>query len=112
MKTTFFLILGASLLVLGYFALQIAAPKTARPVPTGTITSNVSMADGKQIITVRAKGGYTPRVSIAKAGIPTILKFDTQGTFDCSSAVVIPSMNVSQTLPPSGVTEIALGTLE
>ena len=72
--------------------------------------NNVSVVDGKQIIEIRAKGGYTPRKSIAKAGIPTTLRFNTSGTFDCSSSVRIPSMNISQNLPQSGVTDIDLGT--
>ncbi|MDP3800365.1 MAG: cupredoxin domain-containing protein [bacterium] len=62
--------------------------------------------DGKQIIEIKAKGGYTPREILAKADIPTIIKVKTQGTFDCSSALVIPSLNYRTNLAPSGVTEI------
>jgi len=71
--------------------------------------NNVAIVDGKQIIEIHAKGGYTPRVSNAKAGIPTILRFDTAGTFDCSASVRIPSMDISQFLPQKGVTDIDLG---
>ncbi len=71
--------------------------------------NNISIKDGKQIIEIKAKGGYTPRVSVAKANIPTILRFDTNGTFDCSSSVRIPSMNISKILPNSGTTDIDLG---
>lgn len=72
--------------------------------------NNVSIVDGVQIIELKAKGGYNPEHSIAKIGIPTILRINTRGTFDCSSAVRIPSLNISQNLPPSGVTDIDLGT--
>ncbi len=72
--------------------------------------NNVSIIDGKQIIVISAKGGYQPRNSVAKAGIPTILRFNTKGTFDCSSSVVIPSLNISKNLPPSGNTDIDLGS--
>lgn len=72
--------------------------------------SNVSVVDGKQIIQITAKGGYTPGRSVAKAGIPTILRIDTKATFDCSSAVRIPSMDINRNLPPSGTTDIDLGT--
>jgi len=72
--------------------------------------NNVSVVDGKQIIEITAKGGYTPRKSVAKAGIPTILRFNTKGTFDCSSFVRIPSMNISQSLSQSGATDIDLGS--
>jgi plastocyanin domain-containing protein len=71
---------------------------------------NVSVVDGKQIIEIKAKGGYTPRVSTAKAGIPTVLRFNTDGTFDCSALVRIPSINVSEILPNSGIKDIDLGS--
>lgn len=71
--------------------------------------NNVSMVDGKQIINLTARGGYTPQKSTAKAGLPTILRFTTNGTFDCSSFVRIPSMGVSQSLASSGTTDIDLG---
>ena len=66
--------------------------------------NNVSVIDGKQIITISAKGGYTPRVTNATAGIPTQIKVNTQGTFDCSSGLVIPSVGYRKSLPPSGTT--------
>lgn len=71
---------------------------------------NVSTEDNKQIIQITAKGGYSPEHSIAKAGVPTLLKFDTRGTLDCSSFVRIPSMNISQRLPVSDSTYIDIGT--
>lgn len=70
--------------------------------PTATIV------DGKQIIDITAKGGYSPRVVNAKAGIPTILRVNTDGTFDCSSSIVIPKLSYQKFLPPSGVEEIAI----
>jgi hypothetical protein len=72
--------------------------------------NNVSIENGVQIIEIKAKGGYLPRVSVAKAGIPTIIRFNTKGTFDCSSSVRIPSMNLFKSLPQSGTTDIDLGT--
>jgi len=67
---------------------------------------NVSVVDGKQIITIDAKGGYFPRMTTAKAGLPTVIKMNTQGTFDCSSAITIPSIGYRSNLPPSGETLI------
>jgi plastocyanin domain-containing protein len=72
--------------------------------------NNVSIVEGKQIIEITAKGGYTPRISTAKAGIPTILRFTTNGTFDCSASIRIPSKNILQLLPQTGTTDIDLGT--
>ena len=74
------------------------------------VVNNVTVVDGKQIIMISAKGGYLPRKSIAKAGIPTVIRFDTNGTFDCSSSVRIPIMNISKILPQSGSTDIDIGT--
>ncbi len=73
-------------------------------------TDKSEAINSSQIIEITAKGGYTPRKSVAKAGIPTILRINTNGTFDCSSSVRIPSMNIFKSLPPSGITDIDLGT--
>jgi plastocyanin domain-containing protein len=40
--------------------------------------------------------------------MPTILKMDTQGTFDCSSSLTIPALGIMKALPPSGETEIEI----
>ncbi len=74
--------------------------------------NNVSMKDGKQVIEILAKGGYSPKQSIAKAGVPTVIKFKTNGTYDCSSALRMPSLNISKNLPGSGETEIEIGSRE
>jgi plastocyanin domain-containing protein len=74
--------------------------------------SNVKMVDGRQIIDVTAKGGYQPAMTTAKAGVPTVLRVRTSGTFDCSSALVVPQLNVSKNLPPAGVTEVPIPAQE
>jgi len=72
--------------------------------------NNVSIVDGKQIVEIKVKGGYQPSRSLAKAGIPTILRFITEGTFDCSASIRIQSLNIYKTLPQTGTTDIDLGT--
>ena len=72
--------------------------------------NNVSVVDGKQIVEVSVKGGYRPQKSVAKAGVPTILRFATNSTYDCSGAVRIPSIGYSAFLPASGKTDVELGT--
>ncbi len=62
----------------------------------------------EQIIEIVAKSGYTPKVSQAKPDIPTILRMKTQSTYDCSSSVNIPSLNIRKILPADGVTDIPL----
>lgn len=75
----------------------------------GVAVNNFTVVDGKQIVEIRAKGGFLPRKSIAKADTDTILRFNTRGTFDCSSIVLIPKLGINKSLPPSGVTDIELG---
>ena len=113
MKIIFGLIALIVLIFGGYLIIQRInfVQKTQAPAVTSS-ASNVSIRDGRQIVEINAKDGYTPKVSTVKAGMPTVLRFNTKGTFDCSSQVSIPSMNISQALPPSGITEVALGTLE
>ncbi len=79
-------------------------------VDSGTAGQNVSVVDGKQIIEIDARGGYSPRRSTAKAGLPTILRFKTSGTFDCSSSIRIPSLNISKILPQTGTTDVEVGS--
>lgn len=108
MKIVFGLIAAVAIIFSGYLLLQIGKPTVENQ---GTPADNISVVDGQQIVEITAKAGYTPRVSEVKAGVPTILRVDTQGTFDCSSQIRIPSLDISRSLPPSGVTDIALGTL-
>lgn len=70
--------------------------------------SNVRIENGAQVVAVTAKGGYAPSNSVAKANTETVLQVTTRGTFDCSSALVIPSIGYRTNLPPSGVTNIAI----
>ena len=72
-------------------------------------TQSVEIKNGVQYITINAKGGYSPKVSIAKAGIPTKLIVKTDGTYDCSASLVIHSVPFQKILPQTGETEIDLG---
>jgi plastocyanin domain-containing protein len=72
--------------------------------------NNVSIEDGKQIITIDVRDGYSPKVSTAKADMPTVLRFKTNGSFGCASSIYLPSMNYRTNLPLSGNTDIPLPT--
>lgn len=69
-------------------------------------TSNVFMENGKQIVEINAKSGYSPSLTAAKSGIPTILRMKTNGTYDCSAGLKIPSISYQTFLPASGSTDI------
>ena len=104
MKMTTITILLAAIIIGG--AIVIAGNRN-NANGTGTQTvNNVSVVGGRQIIEISAKGGYMPKVTAAKANMPTIIKVGTRGTFDCSSALSIPSLGYRKNLPPSGETLI------
>lgn len=71
---------------------------------------NVEIRDGVQYITITARGGYSPRVSAAQANMPTKLIVKTNGTYDCSAALVIRSIGYQKILPQTGEEVIDLGT--
>ncbi len=109
MKFPLAFILGTIVLVLGgFFLFQGKGSTQSALSPSG---SNVVIVDGQQIVTINVKGGYVPEVSSVKAGIPTTLRFETNGTFDCSGSVRISSLGINKTLPSSGTTDINIGTL-
>lgn len=76
---------------------------------TGGIVQNSEIRDGVQYITIDAKGGYSPNLNTAKAGIPTKLIMRTDGAYDCSASLVIRSIGFREILPRTGEREIDLG---
>ena len=102
-KTTLISILFVVVLIIGAIIFTSNNKGSTGNISEG---NNVSIVDGKQIITISAKGGYSPRTTIAKADMPTVIKVDTKSTFDCSSALAIPSLGYRNNLPPSGETLI------
>ncbi len=108
MKATVISIIAVVVLIGGAF--MLTKRNSESHVDTQIPANNVTVVQGKQIIEISAKGGYEPRKSIAKAGMPTILRFNTMGTFDCSSSIRIPSLNISKVLPQTGSTDIDIGT--
>ncbi|MBY0538839.1 hypothetical protein K2P56_00200 [Patescibacteria group bacterium] len=102
MKATVIAIIFAGFLIGGAVLLS-SKPDSNTSAEPG---KNVSIVDGKQVITIDAKGGYLPKITEAKAGVPTILRVATAGTFDCSSALTIPAIGYMGNLPPSGMTDI------
>ena len=105
--TTFFFIIGAIVLV-GLFIYLVSTGGNNTPVQTNT--ESVIMENGKQILLMNARAGYTPNSFNAKANTESILRVTTENTFDCSATVNIPSLNIRQVLPITGITDINLGT--
>lgn len=98
-----FIALSAVLLIAIGFVLFSGDPAPDTSSPS---TYEAQNRDEKQVVEIEAKGGYFPQKSKAKAGVPTVIKMKTSGTFDCSSALAIPSLGYRQSLPLSGETLI------
>ncbi len=69
---------------------------------------SVVMENGIQIITLTAKGGFSPRSVEAQSGVPTELRVMTNGTYDCSSILIIPALGYDEILKPTGTEVIAI----
>ena len=78
------------------------------PDTTEQVVQNVSMEGEKQVIEILAKGGYSPKLTTAQAGVPTVIRLKTNGTYDCSSAVSIPSIGFRKNLEATGVSEVEI----
>lgn len=93
------------------FVIVIFGPrfKNNQEIKQTTAVPNVEVKDGIQYVTITARGGYTPKVSNAKAGIPTKLIMKTSGTFDCSSSLAIRSIGYQKILPQNGSEVIDIG---
>jgi len=85
-------------------------PKMNRERNEINSVKNVEIRDGVQYITINARGGYSPNISRAQANIPTKLVVETNGTYDCSAALVIRSIGYQKILPQTGQEIIDLGT--
>ena len=105
MNTTALSIIGASILIGG--AIFLSGSKNGETTSVAQ-ANNVSIIDGKQIVEIGVKGGYSPERSVAKADTPTVLRMKTDGTYDCSGAVTIPSIKYEKNLPASGITDIEI----
>ncbi len=104
MQSKHWLILGVIVLVGGALFMN----RNGEAPSASDTAGNVSVASGQQIIALDAKGGYSPAMTTAAAGVPSILQITTAGTFDCSSAISIPSLGYRANLPPSGTTDIEI----
>lgn len=98
-------------LVFGIGIVFFGGPKNNSDLDSQS-AKNIVMKDGIQYITINAKGGYSPKVSSAKSGIPTKLVVKTNGTYDCSASLVIRSIGYQKVLPQTGEEIIDIGTPE
>jgi plastocyanin domain-containing protein len=109
MKSTITSIIIAGLFVaLAIFLAKSGSSNSSDFNVESEFVNNVSVNGDTQVISISARGGYSPRTSIAKANMPTILRVETKGTYDCSTSLVVPDANYRGFLKPTGVEEIKL----
>lgn len=87
-------------LFLGSSGSENSSPNDEPVVTTGE--------DGRQVVDIWAKGGYSPTRVSATGGQETILRFTTSNTYDCSAAMTIPSLGVSEFLEPTATKDIVV----
>ncbi len=103
MNKSIILSVGISLLVIGG-GLWLGSQSFTGASGVATVVG------GTQFVDITAKGGYKPRIIIATAGMPTVLRVKTSGTFDCSSSLVIPKLSYQKFLQSSGTEEISISS--
>ena len=108
-KTTSIIIVVGLIIFLGIIFGWDSKIKNNTGLEENNLIQNVEIKNGIQYISVNAGGGYSPKISFAKAGIPTKLIMKTNGIYDCSASLVIRSINFQKILPQTGETEINLG---
>ena len=105
MKPIVISIIATAILIGG--AIMFSGSGAGFAVATPSV-DNESIANGKQIVEIGVKGGYSPKLTAAKANMPTVLRMKTNATFDCTSFLNIPSIGYRNSLPPSGETDIEI----
>jgi plastocyanin domain-containing protein len=106
MKPLYLSILIAGVLIVGSVVLTSGPSSSSQDNREKGTANNVSEVAGVQYIDIDVRGGYSPRVTEAKAGLATVLRMKTSGSLDCSIALVIPAVSYRKNLPMTGVTEI------
>ena len=103
--------LSAILLII-ISSLLLVTKKTTAQEPQTPTTQTINIVEGKQVIEVLAKNGFSPNFVTAKANLPVVLKVKTENTFDCSAVMSIPKLGIRESLPPTGYTSIQIPAQE
>ena len=99
-----------TLALIAGIVIVFTSTKSKNNADTAQAVRNSEIKDGVQYVTIQAKNGYAPRISEAQAGIPTKLIVKTNGTYDCSAALIIRSIGFQKILQQTGEETIDIGT--
>lgn len=98
-----------SFLLTGFFVGMAFTYAGGDPEGDGNVDAgSVTMVEGVQVVEMQAKGGYFPSSVTLQAGVPTLVRMNSSGTYDCSASLQIPQIDYSVFLPATGVTEIEI----
>jgi|SRR3989344_21930 len=89
--------------------LYFVSDRSVSPGGETAQSQNIEIRDGVQYVTIAAKGGYSPRVTEIKGGLPTKLVVKTDGTYDCSASLIVRSVGFQKILQSTGEEVIDLG---
>lgn len=68
--------------------------------------TTAQVVEGKQVLRVAVKGGYSPDTLVVKWGRPVRIEFDRQETSGCSDTVVFGDFGISRPLPAFKTTSV------
>ncbi|MDN6424857.1 MAG: heavy metal translocating P-type ATPase, partial [Bifidobacterium crudilactis] len=74
--------------------------------------TRAELEQGLQTVHITVKGGYSPSVIEASAGVPIRLEFDRQEDGECSSHVVFSELGIDKALPAFAHSTLELGALK
>ena len=102
-------IVWRAIVFLASMSLASCGPVVTSRGPAFSLTSPpIAMESGRQVVTILARGGYSPAETIARAGVPSLLRIVTQNTYDCSRVLLLPSLGVQKILSATGAADFAI----
>ncbi|RBY92497.1 ATPase P [Blastococcus sp. TF02-8] len=99
MTTTELIVVAGGVALTGALAWYFFAPRKA---------THAEVHDGRQVVDITVKGGYSPSLIRVEAGSPVQLRFHRQENSDCTARVVFPDLRKSASLAAFGTTTMDL----
>jgi plastocyanin len=93
------LVVAGGVALMGALAWYFFAPRKA---------THAQIQDGRQVVDITVKGGYSPSLIRVQAGTPVQLRFHRQENSDCTARVVFPDLRKSASLAAFGTTTMDL----
>ena len=96
-----------TILIVVASVLVMSCQKTEKPAAEATPQPVVSAADNIRTVAIKVSGGeYQPAAVTVKKGEPVRLQFTRDEKPTCGDVLVIPSLNIKETIPVNEVVSI------